>query len=157
MGRPSKPTHLKLLEGTREDRINRNEPLPESTTIEPPVKLSADARRFWDELAPDMKAKNVLTDWDLPILAQLCDALALYWTYRGLLEEYRDPDGLGPYVAKGGSGGVIKSPYHQMMRDALEMVHKLGSRFGMTPADRTHLTVDGSAGGPKLGGERLLS
>lgn len=157
MPRPRKPDHLKIVEGDREDRINRAAPVPNLTTLEPPVVLSDRARGFWDQLAPDMKAKGILTDWDLPALAQACDCLAMYWMYRELLEAHRDdhPD-LGPYVAKGSAGGVIKHPYWQCMRDAQGMALQILSRFGMTPADRSKISAKDADGTP-TGLDALIS
>jgi transposase len=42
MPRPGKPVHLQVLAGSREDRINRNAPLPADryTAIKPPYPLS---------------------------------------------------------------------------------------------------------------------
>ena len=45
MAPPRRPNHLKILSGTREDRINRNEPLPAESAIVPPVQLSEGCRR----------------------------------------------------------------------------------------------------------------
>jgi P27 family predicted phage terminase small subunit len=147
-GRPRKPDHLKIIEGDREDRINRDAPLPELTSLEPPVPLSDRAMEHWNKLAPEMRDKGILSDWDLPALAQACDCLALYWEFRELLAaDRRSPD--GPYVTEGSRGGAIKSPYWQMMRDAQAMSMQLLSRFGMTPADRAKLSVKGDDGNPE--------
>jgi phage terminase small subunit len=55
----------------------------------------------------------------------------------------------------GAAGGKIKSPYHQMMRDTIETITRIGSRFGFTPSDRASLVVD-RKNGPSSGAERLL-
>jgi phage terminase small subunit len=76
-----------------------------------------------------------------------CDNMAKYWYYGELLEAHRDdfPE-CGPYLCRGGSGGVIKSPYHQYQKDCLAMALQIFSRFGMTPADRSKLSVKGEDG-----------
>lgn len=119
------------------------------------MKLSERAQRFWDRLAPDFRNKGILTDWDLPALAIACDCLAWYWEFRELLEEHKE-SAFGPYVAKGAAKGVIKHPYHQMMRDAQGMAMTILSKFGMTPADRTRLSVR-DADGQLSGLDELLS
>jgi hypothetical protein len=58
-------------------------------------------------------------------------------------------------VAQGSTGSPIKSPYWQILRDCEAMMSRVGGRFGLTPADRSSLTI--RQDGPKLGGERLLS
>jgi P27 family predicted phage terminase small subunit len=155
MPRPRKPDHLKIIEGDREDRINRAAPVPNLSGIEPPVVLSDRARGFWDKLAPDMKSKGILTDWDLPALAQACDCLAMYWEFRELLEASKE-SGHGPYIAQGAAGGKIKHPYWQMMRDAQAMALQILSRFGMTPADRSKISAKDADGIP-TGLDALIS
>jgi P27 family predicted phage terminase small subunit len=155
-GRPRKPDHLKVLHGDREDRINRDAPVPHLTTIEPPIDLSDRAMTFWNRLAPDMKNQGILTDWDLDALAQACDCLAMYWEFRELLENHKNDSEFGPYVAKGAAGGVIKHPYFQCMRDAQAMALQIFSRFGMTPADRSKLTTK-KEDGTMTGLDELIS
>lgn len=155
-GRPRKPDHLKVVEGDRETRINRDAPMPDLTSIMPPVALSDRAMEFWNSLAPQMRDKGILTDWDLPALAQACDCLAMYWEFRDLLEAHKDDSGVGVYMAKGAAGGVIKHPYWQQMRDAQGMALQIISRFGMTPADRSRLSVKDSEGKP-MGLDELIS
>jgi P27 family predicted phage terminase small subunit len=157
---PRKPTHLKIMDGEKNaDRINRAEPLPEPGALIPPFKLSPRAQEIWNRLAPDMKAKGVFTEWDVDAFAQACDCLAMYWTFRELLEDevyVKFDKATGEvlsemkYVALGAAGGVIKSPYWQMARDAQAMALQIFSRFGMTPADRSKLSVkdeNGHVGG----------
>lgn len=150
-GRPRKPDHLKVLDGDRKDRINTAAPQPLPSSLEPPYKLSPRARKIWDRLAPDMRVKGIFTEWDVDAFAQACDCLAMYWEFRELLERENDSDdAYGPYIAKGAAGGVIKHPYWQMMRDAQSMALQIFSRFGMTPSDRSKLTVkdeDGDVAG----------
>lgn len=155
MPKPRKPDHLKIIDGDREDRINRDAPIPDLTILEPPAPLSDRAMQFWNKLAPDMKTKGVLTDWDLPALAQACDCMAMYWEFRELLEQNKDSEH-GAYIAQGSSGGKIKHPYWQMMRDAQTMALQILSRFGMTPADRAKLSTR-SVDGTPTGLDELIS
>lgn len=59
MGRPRKTTHLRILAGGREDRINRGEPLPAESAEVAPAHLSDGAHPVWDELAPDLMDEGV--------------------------------------------------------------------------------------------------
>lgn len=149
MPTPRKPTHLRILEGDEEARINRDEPIPDLTGITPPWGLSDKAMGVWNRLAPDFQDKGILSDWDLDALAQACDCIAMYWEFRELLELHKNSE-YGPYCARGAAGGIIKHPYWQQMRDAQAMALQIYSRFGMTPADRSRLTTkkdDGSMSG----------
>jgi phage terminase small subunit len=60
------------------------------------------------------------------------------------------------YTDRGAAGGVIKSPYWQIMRDCVDVMAKMSSRFGLTPGGRAALKVEANETGPKTGAERLL-
>jgi P27 family predicted phage terminase small subunit len=125
-----------VLHGDREDRINRSEPLPAEGAIVPPRELDEYAQSVWDRLAPDLIAKSVLTAWDVDQFATFCESASTYKTAR----EHLNRDGL---TAVGAAGGVIKSPYWQIMRDAADIMTKVGGRFGLTPSDRSSLSIGG--------------
>lgn len=77
-GRKPKPTALKILDGDREDRINRDEPvLPEADVDVPGCLTSDDAKEHWADLAPMLLAAGLLTEGDRPALALLCEAYAI--------------------------------------------------------------------------------
>ncbi|WP_205868991.1 phage terminase small subunit P27 family [Mycobacterium colombiense] len=143
------------MAGEQESRINRDEPLPTEGEVVAPEGMSEAARAIWDELAPDLIDKGCLTPWDVYTFEAFCQAVALYRECRDLL--YEGQSEYGRFVERGAAGGVIKSPYHQMMRDHVETMAKLGSRFGFTPGDRANLRLDASDNGPAQGAERLLS
>lgn len=138
-GPAPKPTALRVLHGDREDRINRAEPLPGESAIVPPRELDQTAREVWVRLAPDLIAKGVLTSWDVDQFQVFCEAVSTYAEARRELTE----NGL---TARGAGGGVIKSPYWQIMRDASQMMTTVGGRFGLTPSDRAALTIGGEDG-----------
>ncbi len=133
MGRPRKPNHLKILAGEREDRINRNEPIPGEADISP--SLSPEAREVWDRLAPDLIDKKLLTAWDVDLFTAFCDAVAQYRQCRSLMGK--------DYVVPGSMRNMVVSPYFKAMRECTEVMIKIGGRFGLTPADRAGLDVSG--------------
>lgn len=148
-GRIGKPTHLKILEGVQESRINRDEPTPAEASLQPPSELSDAARAVWNRLAPDMIDKKVLTAWDLDQLVIFCDAVAVYHECKNLMGSN--------YTERGAAGGIIKSPFWQIMRDCQSMMTQIGARYGLTPADRARLAVGDSDPDEDVGAERLLS
>lgn len=82
MGRPPKPTALKILTGSaRHDpqRINHDEPKP-ALGARPPAFLprTGPARAAWRRLAPVLTRTRVLTEADADALALACLALAEY-------------------------------------------------------------------------------
>jgi P27 family predicted phage terminase small subunit len=147
-GPKSAPTHLKVLEGVKEYRINRNEPLPSEGTVKAPETLSDAAKPVWDHYAPDLIDKGCLTPWDVDTFAVYCEAVAIYRDCRIKLGNQ--------YTDRGAAGGVIKSPYWQIMRDCAETIKKYSASFGFTPGDRADLRVDVENEGPTGGAERIL-
>jgi P27 family predicted phage terminase small subunit len=131
-----KPTELKLLQGIVDPRrVNEAEPKPTEGDVKPPYRLRKPAAAVWRRLAPDLIAKGVLTQWDVDQFAVYCDAVATYRECRERLET----DG---YTARGSAGGVIKSPYWQIARDAASIMTTVGARFGLTPSDRSSIAID---------------
>lgn len=153
-GPKPRPTHLKVLQGEQESRINRDEPLPREARVSKPGDMTPEAAEIWDELATDLIDKGCLTPWDVYTFEAFCEAVAQYRECRTLLQRVTE---WGKYIDKGAAGGVIKSPYHQMMRDCVETMAKIGSRFGFTPGDRANLTIEKVDSGPKQGAARILA
>lgn len=142
------PTRLKVVRGDQESRINRNEPLPsDRMDIQPPDFLEGDALDIWHYYAADLIDKGCLTAWDVDTFAIFCKAVAVY---RDCARRMGDV-----YTAQGAAGGVIKSPYHQIMRDCDQTIAKFSSRFGFTPGDRADLKV-GDEKKIEGGAERIL-
>jgi P27 family predicted phage terminase small subunit len=110
--------------------------------------MSPIAKNVWNELAPDLEDKGCLTSWDVYHLETFCEAVATWRDCRRLLGKN--------YIAQGGAGGVIKSPYHQIMRDCVDIMAKIGSRFGLSPGDRANMTIEQGRTGPAQGAERIL-
>lgn len=140
-GRPTKPTHLKVLHGDDKknpQRINRAEPVPDGE-IRPPWELTDEAQAHWDRLAPDRIAKGVLQAWDCEAFALFCEALVQ--AEKGAREAGKPSKPGAP------------SPMSRM-KDAVAILTTLGGRFGWTPSDRAKLVAPREGSNPK---ERLLS
>ncbi|BDB42836.1 MULTISPECIES: phage terminase small subunit P27 family [Mycobacterium] len=159
-GRKATPNRLKLLAGSRERDLNRDEPIPSPPAdgvdlTKPPRGLGAAAAKVWRELAPDLVDKQVLAVWDLTLFEAFCRTVA---HYRALEAKVRQ-DG---YTGAGSQGQPIKSVYWAARNDALKQLMALAARFGLTPADRAGLVEGVMPGGagqgrPVLGPERLLN
>jgi P27 family predicted phage terminase small subunit len=145
-GRRPRPNHLRALEGVRESRLTRDEPIPTEAAIVPPVELVPAAQAVWDRLAPDLIATRVLTAWDVDSFAVYCRSVALF--NRAVAE----------VEAEGASTerkykGLVPSPAFRAMIALQKTVTALGSKFGLSPADRATLKIDN---GPKTGASRLI-
>jgi phage terminase, small subunit, putative, P27 family len=149
-GRPPKPTALKLLHGDDKknpQRINRSEPVPADDVVRPTVDLADEAQAAWDRLAPDLMRKGVLTAWDAQAFTVYCQTVAHYNAASRMLE-------LEGMTARGAAGGVIKSPFWQIMRDAVATMTTIGGQFGLSPSERSKLSLGEASRAP---GADLLS
>lgn len=149
-GPKPRPTHLKVIQGERESRINRDEPLPSEGEVVKVEGMSEAASAVWDELADDLIDKGCLTPWDVYLFEAFCEAVASFRENRDLLRA-------NGYTARGSHGGVIKSPHHQIMRDCQQTMAQIGSRFGFTPGDRANLEIKEPESGHASGAERILA
>lgn len=157
-GRPRKPSTVAKLENYRKDRINDAEPIPPETPVSPPSWLAdmaqggpsgrESALDVWNRLAPDLVSRKVLTAWDVDQFAMYCDAVVRH--REAALDVARD--GL---TVEGQRGNEVKNPACQLVRDYADLAVKIGSRFGLSPADRAALSVKGEEDEGK-GAERLL-
>jgi P27 family predicted phage terminase small subunit len=137
MARPRKPTHLKLVQGTaRPDRINRNEPQPQRKRPRCPSHISDGAKAQWRHFAQLLDEMGVLTEADGPALAALAE------TADDLAQARR------ALVARGGSLTYTAENGMERVWPEVRLIDQFGkrlaswlARFGMTPADRSRVSV----------------
>ena len=92
--------------------------------------MTSAGRVVWDAVAPDMIDKHVLTSWDAPLFAELCEAVIIVQKLRvQALEEAS-----GHINVPAGAS----SPLNHWRR-SLVTLYGLAGRFGMTPADRARM------------------
>lgn len=157
-GPKGKPTSLRVLDGDREDRINRNEPVPSQGDVAPPAWITEldeqapagheTALGVWNRLAPDLVRKGVLTPWDIDQFAVFCDAVVRHREATRAVQEH------GMLIV-GQKGNEVRNPAIQVARDYADLMVKVGSRFGLTPGDRADLKIEREA--THGGADRLLS
>lgn len=150
-GRPSKPTSLKLVDGTRKDRVNDAEPIPTEADIEPPGWLDPAALDVWEQYAPDLIATKVLTLWDVHAFAEWCDAASTvaFAAERLAVEGHVVEQDVFDRNGKPTGTRVVTNPWFYIQTRALEITAKRAARFGLTPAERAGISVD--RGGPAAG------
>lgn len=146
-GPKGRPTHLKALEGCREDRLNRDEPIPGGGVVVPPADLPHSAQAIWNRLAPDMIAKKVLTSWDVDEFANGCRIQAL-------LNDALDVAEASPLVSPGSNNNLVLNPAIRAVSTLEASLRSIWSRFGLTPGDRAQLKVDD--GGQSSGDEAYV-
>jgi len=150
-GPAPKPTSLRLLHGDHPERVNKAEPVPDEGSVEPPgwlVELDRQAEAgtetaldVWHRLAPDLIRKRVLTPWDVEAFAVFCDAVVGHRRAAAQVAEQG--------LTVQGARGVVKNPALTALKDYAELVVRYGARFGLTPSDRSQLSLGGEQRDPK--------
>src|SRR5215207_9991518 len=121
-GRPSKPTPLKILQGTfRKDRANPAEPKVALSSLRPPPHLDADAKKQWRSFAKELLDMGVLATVDRTALARYCELQVLYRTTKKQADY--SPKMIG-----------------HLLKLAVEL-RTLETLFGMNPSSRTRVHV----------------
>lgn len=134
-GRRPKPTRLKRLTGNPGKRpMNENEPQPEAAVPDCPVELGPVARREWDRLAGDLGKLKLLTSLDRAALAAYCGAYALWAESTEAIQTYGT-------MVKSPSGYPIQSPYVSIANRQAEIMMRIASEFGFTPASRSRIST----------------
>lgn len=135
MARPTKPTHLKLVEGNKGKRaLNNHEPDPAYLNdLTAPTWLPDHVQAVWNEIAPKLRAAKVLTELDIPALEAGCVAIS---NYRRLTIEIDDK--FTVYNSKGGESLSQKLIAQSMY---FKQAMTVFQQFGMSPAARTRIAI----------------
>jgi len=114
--------------------LNENEPRPEATIPECPPELGPPARREWDRLAGELASLRLLTNLDRAALAAYCGAYALWAEATEAIQKY------GAMI-KSPTGYPVQSPYVAIANRQAEIMMRIASEFGFTPASRSRIAT----------------
>jgi P27 family predicted phage terminase small subunit len=136
MGRPRKPTALKILHGDfakDPQRRNKAEPQLPAETPDCPAWMKGDARKEWIRIMDEIKSMKVMTLPDRAAMEQYC---VLYGTWRDALRA----------VAREGAvlsseHGSYENPSSKIALRCCAEMHKYLCQFGLTPASRSRVNV----------------
>ena len=152
------PTSLKLLHGTRSDRVNTSEPVPAQGEVQPPAWLDEDALQVWNRLAPDLTDKGILTPWDTDAFGEYCALVVV--NRNAMLDVARNGTTITTVERELSNGTLLfhtsKNPAWQVARESATLLVTYGGRFGLNPSARSQLSIQ-PAEKPGKGAERLLS
>jgi P27 family predicted phage terminase small subunit len=138
-GRRPTPTRLKVLTGNPgKRRFNDDEPKPEVAAPECPPELGPVARQEWDRLVEELVALRLLTNLDRAALAAYCGAYALWAEATEAIQKY------GAMI-KSPQGFPIQSPYLAIASRQAEIMMRIASEFGFTPASRSRISTPAKA------------
>jgi P27 family predicted phage terminase small subunit len=130
-GRRPKPTRIKALTGNPGKRsLNPHEPRPEPALPDCPPELSPAARQEWVRIGADLSKLNLVTHLDR-------GALAAYGFWVEALEQIQK---YGTMV-KSPTGYPIQSPYLAIANRQAELMIRVASEFGFTPASRSRISA----------------
>lgn len=134
-GRKPKPTRLKLMTGNPGKRpLNEREPRPEACVPSCPPELSPAAQEEWNRLVADLSRLHMLTNFDRAALATYCEAYALWAESIAAIRKYGT-------MIKSPSGYPMQSPYLAIANRQAEIMMRIASEFGFTPASRSRISV----------------
>lgn len=134
-GRRPTPTRLKMLTGNPGKRpLNADEPRPEAAIPECPAELGEVARQEWGRLVAQLEPLRMITHLDRAALASYCAAYALWAEATQAIQTY------GAMV-KSPTGYPIQSPYVSIANRQTEIMMRIASEFGFTPASRSRISA----------------
>ena len=134
-GRRPKPTRLKALTGNPGKRpLNVNEPRPKPAAPECPPELSPIARQEWSRLTAELAKLNLITHLDRGALATYCGAYALWAEAMVQIQKFGT-------MVKSPTGYPMQSPYLSIANRQAELMMRIASEFGFTPASRSRISA----------------
>ncbi len=137
MGRPAKPTALKLIDGNPGKRpINNKEPQINSNLrdLPPPSEMSPKSKKIWKFILNEMPP-TLFKTVDLGELRSYCIAYDLY------TEAYKQVKKQGLIVKSPVKGEPMQNPYLSILNRQADIMQKHASNLGLTPTARTKLQV----------------
>src|SRR5690348_16444012 len=134
-GRRPKPTRVKILTGNPgKHPLNMHEPQPEPLVPDCPPELGPVARREWERMVAELSKLRILTALDRAALAAYCAAYALWAEATEAIQKYGT-------MVKSPSGYPIQSPYVSIANRQAEIMMRIASEFGFTPASRSRIST----------------
>jgi P27 family predicted phage terminase small subunit len=140
-GRKPKPTELKILRGTRKDRINEAAPKKVAGVPPCPSHLDAVARAKWDELVEQLGEAGTLSRTDSESLALYCSTFSLWLLARQHVSKTQS------LTVTGAQGGTKSNPILSVIAVNAQLLARLQAEFGLTPSSRGR--IQSSAAAPK--------
>ena len=128
--------------------MNHREPKHRPGILRCPTWLDEEARACWRRLVPELKLMGVLGRVDVDALTNYCDTWSrwkraiLFLQKNGDVYTVKDDDGKVKYVQQW--------PQVAVARNLLTALNRYQQEFGLTPASRVGLKVEGFAHGTTI-------
>lgn len=130
-GRKPKPDTVKILEGTRADRIGPPVPKPPQRALECPGHLEDDERIKWFEVIEDLEQAGILEHTDTDLVALYCVVWVRWVNARRECQE--------SVLVSTALGGVKANPAVSIATQAEAKIQSLQEQLGLTPESRIRL------------------
>lgn len=125
--------------------LNPHEPRPEPSLPECPPELSPVAQREWARLAAELSKLSLITQLDRGALATYCGAYAMWAEAMEQIQKFGT-------MVKSPTGYPIQSPYLAIANRQAEIMMRIASEFGFTPASRSRIAAPAPEELPLFGG-----
>ena len=139
VGRPPKPTALKLITG--HGKCN-GEAMPEQIVFkagEPPEHLTPTAKAEWRRLAPMLEKRGLISREESTAFALYCQAYGRWQQAEKKISDLVTDDGADGLIVKAPSGYPIQNPYLANANKAMEQCYQYLQQFGLSPAARARV------------------
>src|SRR3569833_736328 len=134
-GRRPVPTRIKVLTCNPGKRpLNEHEPQPEPAIPDCPPQLGPIAREEWDRLIGELASLCMITALDRSALAAYCNAYGLWAEATEAIQKYGT-------MVKSPTGYPIQSPYVSIANRQAEIMMRIATEFGFTPASLSRLSA----------------
>jgi len=134
-GRKPTPTRMKLLRGNPGKRpLNEGEPQPTPLAPACPAELSQGAKDEWNRIIVELVQLGLMTTLDRAALATYCQAYALYSDAIQAIQKFGT-------LVKSPNGYPQVSPYLAIANKQAEIMIRIASEFGFTPASRSRIAT----------------
>lgn len=132
-GPAPKPTALRLIDGDKESRINRNEPVPRSGALECPDDTPEDVRAIWAYTVAELEHMGIDTPADRDALLCFC------WAVRNHREASRILANSSLLIKSPKHGGWVRNPVIIEQGKAAQQIRAFAQEFGLTPSARSQI------------------
>ncbi|WP_245303610.1 phage terminase small subunit P27 family [Pseudorhodoplanes sinuspersici] len=111
-----------------------NEPKPDAEIPDCPPELGPVAQREWQRLSIELNKLRILTQLDRAALAAYCGAYSLWAEATENIQKFGT-------MVKSPTGYPIQSPYVSIANRQAEIMMRIASEFGFTPASRSRIST----------------
>jgi P27 family predicted phage terminase small subunit len=130
--RETKPKGLKEITSSQHKLPPETKETKPTRILECPAELGPIARQEWDRIAGELTLLGVLSSFHRGPLAAYCNAFALWLEATEAVQKY------GAMI-KSPNGYPTQSPYLATVNRQAEIMLRIASEFGFTPASRSRI------------------